>query len=231
MLGVMKRLERVWRSFRPGEQVVLGLCALLLALFLGIAHVRRQSAEPLPPLFEEPAGSPVKSNSITSATTTGRIMVHVSGAVRYPGVRQLPIGSRLVDAVHAAGGLTPDGDTSSINLASRLQDGQQVVLPARGERQSLVFSAPTTTSQGNRDNNERAGKEIKPPPGGITGKVNVNTATPEQLETLPGVGPAIAARIVQYRHQQGRLRSLEDLDQVKGLGLKKLEALRDRVSF
>jgi competence protein ComEA len=222
----------MWGTFRRGEQLLLCICVLLLVFFAGVQSSRRRSARPLPPLFEEPTISSVKSNATTKATgSMPRILVHVSGAVRRPGVRQLPAGARFIDAVRAAGGMATGGDLHAVNLAARLQDGQQIVLPRRGENQATIPGVVRSPSQTGHQSSGVANSSNNNTGPAITGKTNVNTATSMQLEALPGIGPAIAARIVQYRRQRGRIRSLEDLDQVKGLGPRKLEAIGDYVTF
>jgi competence protein ComEA len=236
----MKSLQRVWRSFTWGEQATLGICALLTIFSAGVEYSRYQSTPALPPLFEQPAGVQAKSQAepdsaakAAASTSTGGITVHVSGAVKYPGVRQLPIGARLLDAVHAAGGTSPRGDANAVNLAARLQDGQQVVIPARGETAATALSAALSDASAPGQEERRAVNAPAPGPtsGAAAAKINANTATVAQLESLPGIRPAIAARIVQYRRRRGRFGSLEDLDQVKGLGPRKLEELRDLVTF
>jgi competence protein ComEA len=137
------------------------------------------------------------------------LMVHVSGAVRSPGLVSLPAGSRVVDAVTAAGGATSAADQSGINLAARVIDGQQIVVATRG-------AAPTN-----------------PPAAGgaaATAPVSLSTATAAQLETLPRIGPALAARIIAYRDAHGGFRSVDDLGQVGGIGPKTLAGLRDMVT-
>ena len=227
-----KSIQRVWLSFRRDEQLLLGVCALLLVFFAGVESSRHRSAQPLPPVFEEATGSSAIRYPGAKATgSVPSITVHVSGAVLRPGVRQLPSGARFMDAVRAAGGVAPGGDLHAVNLAARLQDGQQVVLPTRGEAQSTIPAVSRLPSQSERERSEVAESSAGSSSPAFMGKVNVNTATSTQLEELPGIGPAIAASIVQHRRQQGRFRSVEDLDQVKGLGTKKLEAIRDYVIF
>jgi competence protein ComEA len=140
------------------------------------------------------------------------LIVDVAGAVHRPGVYRLPGGSRVKDAVARAGGATAKGDPNGINLAAPLQDGTQVVVPAKGAVAAAAV-APGATA---------AGAPAGPP-------VNLNTATPEQLDTLDGVGPATAQKIIEYRTQHGGFRTVDDLGQVPGIGPKKLAALRGKV--
>ena len=143
-----------------------------------------------------------------SATPTP-VLVHVSGSVRHPGLVALPAGSRIVDAVAAAGGPTGSADQSGVNLAARVSDGQQVVVPKRGV-------APSA-----------AGTEPAGAPGSAA--VSLGAATVEQLETLPRIGPALAARIIAYRDAHGGFSSVDQLSEVGGIGPKTIAGLRDLV--
>jgi len=146
----------------------------------------------------------------TTTTTTGPVVVHVAGAVLAPGVHQLPPGSRVIDAVEASGGLTPDADAGAVNLAAEVVDGSQVYVPRVGE--------------------------VPPPPppgpdGGVVeaGPVDLNAADAALLETLPGIGPATAAAIIDHRERHGPFTAVDGLLAVRGIGEAKLAALRDLV--
>ena len=133
----------------------------------------------------------------------GAIYVHVLGAVLAPGLYELREGDRVVDAIAVAGGFAEGADETQLNLARQVADGEQLVVP--------VMGAPVA-----------AGEQ--------SGKVNLNTATAEQLETLPRVGPALSQRILDWREQNGRFSSVEDLMSVTGIGGKTFEGLRDLVT-
>ncbi len=141
-------------------------------------------------------------------------LVHVAGAVRRPGVYRLPDGARVQDAVRRAGGPRRGADVNAINLAVKVTDGQQVVVPRRTAVTGASPAVPPVSAPG------AAGPG---PP------INLNTATAEQLDTLDGVGPVTAAKIVAWRTQHGGFRSVDDLGQVPGIGPKRLAALRERV--
>jgi len=139
----------------------------------------------------------------------GRVTVHVAGAVQHPGVYRLRRGERVDDAVRRAGGPSRRADLSAVNLAAVVEDGRQVLVPTRAP----AVSAPGTTSAS-----------------ATPAKVNLNTATPEQLDTLAGVGPATAAKILAFREQHGGFGSVEELGDVPGIGEVRLDALRDLVT-
>jgi competence protein ComEA len=155
--------------------------------------------------------------SATTALT--EVVVHVAGAVVSPGVRRLPPGSRVTDALDAAGGALPGADLPRINLAALLVDGQQVYVPKPGEELPVAAGAGLPGGTG------AAGGG--PVPGA---RVDLNTATAEQLDTLPGVGPATASAIIAHREQHGPFTSVDQLLDVRGIGEAKLEQLRDLVS-
>jgi len=141
----------------------------------------------------------------TNSPVSTVIYVHILGEVRRPGLYALRDGDRAVDAVAAAGGFTEAADAAGLNLARFVSDGEQIIVPAIGE-------APAAGS------------------GGVPGKVNLNTADAALLDTLPGVGPATAAKIIAWREQNGRFESIEDLLDVGGIGEAKFESLRDLVT-
>lgn len=145
------------------------------------------------------------------------IEVHVAGAVLRPGVVQLPSGSRLYEAILAAGGATDKADPDRLNLAAVVEDGQKVLVPIRGEPDPADASTGVSPAPGS------ASGGTGPANGG--GKINLNTASVEELGTLPRVGPVLAQRIVDWRQQHGRFKTVQELDAVDGIGPKLLEAL------
>lgn len=146
------------------------------------------------------------------------VVVHVTGAVGRPGVLELPAGSRLHEAISAAGGSTPAADLDRLNLAAVLEDGQKIVVPERGSPEAAATNP--AGAGGASDSGGASGGAGSP-----AGKVNLNTAGAEELATLPRVGPVLAQRIVEWRKQHGRFNSVEELDAVDGVGPKLLEAL------
>lgn len=141
---------------------------------------------------------------VTATTPRSRITVHVAGWVARPGLVELPALSRVADAVAAAGGVRPGASLGGLNLAAEVGDGEMVVVPGPGEA---------------TDGSEGGGG----PAGGL---IDVNRADAAILETLPGVGPVLAERIVAYREEHGRFETIEDLLDVSGVGERKLESLR-----
>jgi competence protein ComEA len=149
-----------------------------------------------------------------------QVVVHVAGEVRHPGLVELAAGSRVADAVEAAGGATRRAVTSSVNLARPLVDGEQVVVLGRGD--GPVVAAPGPPGAGVPGGGTSAG--------GTSGPVNLNTASLEQLDALPGIGPVLAQRILEWRSANGRFTTVEELGEVSGIGDATLADLRPAVT-
>jgi competence protein ComEA len=156
--------------------------------------------------------------SDATGLAAGRVVVDVKGAVRRPGVYRLAAGARAYDAVRRAGGLTRRADRVGVNLAARVVDGGEVVVPERG----AVAGGASATSAPLSSGADAAGGGTPDAPLSL----DLNTATEQELEQLDGVGPAIAANIVAYREQHGGIASVDELDEVSGIGDAKLAAIR-----
>jgi len=181
--------------------------ALLGALVLyGVVRLVERWPRPAPVVVVPPAS---QTPAPTATALPGTVLVHVVGAVERPGVYTLPQGSRLQDAVLAAGGLTADADAERINLADFVQDAQQIFVPRRG---ATPPPEPTPVSRSGSINLGTAEVAAQ------AGLVNINTATQAELEALPGIGPAYAQRIIAYREAHGPFQRLEDLLEVSGIG-------------
>ncbi len=180
------------------RRVLVAALALLVALLLAGRHLTRAGTP-----TERPVAAQVEPLSVNSAP---KLVVHVVGAVRRPGLYRLPDRSRIADAVTRAGGPTRKADLSAVNLAAPVADGLQVVVPAR---------APP----------DKTGGESTP--SGSSGPVHLNTATLEELDALPGVGPVTAQKILDYRQQHGAFASIDELDAIPGIGPARLEQLKE----
>jgi competence protein ComEA len=155
--------------------------------------------------------SPPAAGEIEAAPPA-RLVVHVVGAVRRPGLYRLDHGSRIADAVRRAGGATRRADLSLVNLAAQVSDGTQVVVPIR-----VTVEAGAAEGEGEATT-------------AAAGPVHLNTATIEQLDALPGIGPVTAQKILDYREQHGAFSSIDDLDAIPGIGPARLEQLRGQVA-
>jgi competence protein ComEA len=188
------------------RQALAGAAALLVVLALG----GRVLARPGGDVGALPV-EPVAVAETTERETPEDVVVHVVGAVRSPGLYRLDDGSRVADALALAGGAMPKADLTAVNLAAPLIDGTQVVVPRVGRAQ-----APATPAAG--------------APGAPAGPIRLNTASADELQEIPGVGPVTAQQIVAFREQNGPFRSVDELDAVPGIGPKRLEQLRELVT-
>jgi competence protein ComEA len=183
---------------KVSKQLLIALAGLVAVASLVLVAVNR----PEPPTGEFSFSADETVNEISQEF----LYVHVVGEVKSPGMYQLPIGARLVDAVFAAGGLTEEADNSSVNLARELTDGEQII----------VFS---TSQEG-----EAAGTTT-------SGLVSLNRAGDKELEELPGIGPALAGRIIAWREANGGFKSVQDLLKVSGIGESLLSGVIDLVTL
>jgi competence protein ComEA len=209
LLGRLDRLRELARV-SPGEVALAGLLAAVVVAGSFVVSGRTK-APPAPALKIEH----VASSEATPSPSAPPLLVHVAGKVVAPGVYALPTGSRVRDAVAAAGGPAPGADPNALNLAAPVADGEQVVVPAVGEAPPALPGPSGPLAGGS---------------GGPVGKTNLNTATQAQLEELPGVGPKLAQRLLAYRQRKGRFKSTRDLLEVEGFGPKKLAALEEQVT-
>ena len=164
-----------------------------------------------------PASRHGPTTGAATKAASGRIVVHVAGAVTHPGVVELPAGSRVIDAIEAVGGALPDGDLDRLNLAAKLADGERVYVGKPGVADPGAGTGGTVA----------VGGAAVATPGG---KVNLNTATQAQLEELPGVGPAFAQAILAERQRRGGFTSVNDLRSVRGIGDKRFADLAPLVT-
>jgi competence protein ComEA len=206
-------------------QLVAYALAALVVVVLGVRFMQGQARGAAAPAAAASAPAPDSASASTSGSASGSVrldprpatsaLVHVAGAVRSPGVYRLRDGERVQDAVRRAGGPRAGADINAINLAAKVADGQQVVVPRRG----AGGAAPV------------GGAGAGEPGGPPQAPVSLNTATAEQLDTLDGVGPATASKILEYRRQHGGFRSIDDLGEIPGIGPKRLAALRGKVQL
>ncbi|MCR5476170.1 MAG: helix-hairpin-helix domain-containing protein [Lachnospiraceae bacterium] len=159
-----------------------------------------------------------------SDAAPGTVFVHVCGAVQNPDVYELPAGSRAMDALEAAGGLTPDADRAFVNLAQPVTDGQKLYFPTAEETAKSGYSpvAESAAGQGSGQNSGQTGTG--------DGLVHLNTATPEELQTLPGIGASRARDIIAYREAHGGFSSKEELKEVSGIGEASYGKLEDLIA-
>lgn len=194
------------------DLVMYGALALL-ALGLGVRALTHGDSPERPATagaVDAPAGR------VAVREPAAALLVHVAGAVRRPGVYRLREGARVQDAVRRAGGATRRGDTSALNLAARVEDGRQVIVPRR------TPGTPATVGAAAAAPGSPVGQNAPP--------LSLSTATEAELDTLDGVGPVMARKIIEHRTAHGGFSDVDELGDVPGIGDKRLDALRDRVT-
>ena len=180
------------------RRFIAAVVLLVVAVVLGLRVLGHGGARRPPVALVRPAKS--------ARAAQPRLVVDVVGAVRLPGLHRLTPGTRIADAVAAAGGATAKADLALVNLAAPLADGEQIVVPVRGAAQAAVAGGASPAAP-----------------------LDLNTATPEQLDALPGIGPATAAKIVGFRQAHGPFHSVDELDAVPGIGPARIAQLKGLV--
>lgn len=204
--GPVQWARSVW-EFSRSHLIAVGIVLLTGCLWAGYNVLQARST---PVAAAEPAATASVTLPPSPTPSPARILVHVLGAVNRPGVVSLPEGARVQDAIVAAGGLTLQADPAELNLAAIVVDGSQLVIGDTGSPRGEVRAAGTTGGSG-------------------AAVVTLNTATQAELEMLPGVGPVTASRIIAWREQHGRFTSVEELQEVDGIGPKTYAQLVDHV--
>ncbi|MDI6709971.1 MAG: ComEA family DNA-binding protein [Bacillota bacterium] len=195
------------------EQVALLVLAAVVIFGLGYKYAVLRVPDKIPL---------VQKDAAAGEEEAGEVVVHVAGAVSKPGLYRLPRGARIDDALREAQPLA-EADLDALNLAALLEDQQKVFVPLKAAAQG----AGPLPAGGTAPPGTAANPFASPQPGG---RININTADAATLDQLPGIGPSLAARIIQYRQENGPFASVEDLVNVPGIGEKKLADLRDRVT-
>src|SRR4051794_25522767 len=198
---------------RP-QLVVYAAAAVAIAL-IGARYLHDGGGSSGPPTATRPASGSRSSGVRVQAASDALVVVHVAGEVRRPGVYRLRGSDRVQDAVKLAGGATRRANLDGLNLAAKLEDGRQIVVPRKGAGGAVAAASDAPAGGGG---------------GGGGGPVNLNTATAEQLDGLDGVGPTTAQKIIDYREQHGGFGSVTELDRITGIGEKRMATLRDQVT-
>jgi competence protein ComEA len=222
----------------PGRAGLFALGAVgVIAVMITVFAMMRDKPPPvasakLPPVQMVSSASPRPSSAAPTTTADQPVVVSVVGLVHKPGLATLQPGARIADAVAAAGGTLDGADVIGLNMAQRVADGEQIVVgvaPARGEPTKLG-SAVTPASGGPSSSSSAAPSATGKPTGKPTsGPLDLNTATADQLDALPGVGPVTAAAIIAWRDANGKFSNVEQLGDVDGIGPARLEKLRSMV--
>ncbi len=205
VLGDKKEISRFLQEHKDMLKKA-GIVVLVIVLGLVVSVVKNSGQEDV---------QAQEATAVTEEESAAVIYVDVGGEVNQPSVVELSDGSRVTDAIAAAGGLTEKADLTDINRAAFVSDGEKIFIPSQEESDSEgVLSSQSGSSSSARSSD---------------GKININTADSSQLQELNGVGPATAEKIINYRKQNGRFQSIEDIKNVSGIGDKTYEKLKDHI--
>ena len=197
-----------WESWSLAVKGTVIAGVLLILLSIGALVPKKEEAVEE---IEAVVTTVLAEKTEVSTTQETVIFVDIKGAVKNPGVYQMKVGDRVKDAIEAAGGMTAEADSQKVNLAKRLEDQMAIVVPKVGEEAEEIPAGATSKEEA---------KE---------GKVNINTATVEELKTLKGVGEKKAEAIIEYRKKNGSFQTKEDLMKVRGIGKKLFESFQERI--
>jgi len=209
----VKRMIRLTKR----EYITMSILMASMIVFMVGQHILLRPEKPTIELQAD--STPMKADSIEIKEEIPKlpdeqfIVIDICGAVQYAGVVKLKQGDRMIDAVEAAGGLLSTADRKQVNLARILVDGEQIYIPEVGEVENVnsgIEVSLTTSTQ--------------------SGKININTASQSELETLNGIGKVLAERILQYRNDKGRFKTIEEIKKVSGIGDKKYEGIKDHIT-
>lgn len=218
---------RVNRWAVVGTAALLAVAAAIFAVPAVVAGSAGAASSAAPQVSWAASGQPSQAG-LAGADLGGAdlgqaaqvVVVYVTGAVAAPGVFELPAGARVVDALDQAGGALPEADLAVVNLAAVVQDGERIYVPQPGETPPAVLGGGSGAAGGSGGSGAAGG-----------GLLNVNTATAEELTALPGIGPVLAGRIVDFRQANGPFAALGDLGEVSGIGPKLLAGLAEQIAF
>lgn len=219
-VNLLERIKGAGKA-SPAEIVLLVLVGAVIVGGSALVFFRKSEPEPPPIERIQAAASNEQAARHADRKATGKVvLVHVAGMVVAPGVYELPENSRIKDAIAAAGGPKDGGDIDALNLAAPLSDGQKITVGRPGEAAPVAQSSMTGVAAGGLTAGSATGA-----------KINLNTATLAEHDTLPSIGPVLAERILAFRHEKGRFTSVSQLRDIEGIGPKKYDGLKDLVTL
>ena len=205
------------------RNIVFGLLSFLALVGVGIFYLRQPAQNPIEIVPVEASATPLPTPTSLPTPTTAPVRVYITGAIENSDVYFLPQGSIIKDVIEAAGGFTPDADLERINQALELKDQQQIHIPRLGEED------PPPAVQGGQDSLDSNENVIDAAPT-TNSLINLNTATLEQLDTLPGIGPVLGQRIIEYRESVDGFTAIEEITQVSGIGDATFTKIKDLIT-
>ena len=197
----------------------LVICAIFI-MIIGVGmYIYKSNSDPITIEDNRESIEMQETEDKNEKTAENVIIVHVAGAVKKPGIVKLKEGSRVEDAVNEAGGLEDNADISNINLAYILEDGIKIKIPTLDEKE-LSDNSYIIEDIGDKVENSKSKKD----------KININTASESELETLEGIGASLAEKIVEYREKNGKFKNIEDIKNVTGIGDSKFEVIKNKIN-
>jgi competence protein ComEA len=212
------------------RQIIAYVAVAVVVVAIGVRYVvlprqagpQEAQAVVLAPVAASPSAQGAEAAS-PAASPTPDVLVYVCGAVRTPGVVRLPAGARVTDALQLAGGPTAKAELAAVNLAAQVTDGQQILVPERG----AVAVATAPSSSGSSSGATGATSAGGATPGSL---ININTASLEELDSLDGVGPSTAQKIIDYRTENGGFKTIDEIKEVPGIGDAKFASMQDSIT-
>jgi len=205
-------------NFSNQEKITIILLLIVVIIGGGIVLYKNINTEDN---FTINNTSDISENSPAIQKEVPPLIIHITGAVKNPGVYQLKSTDRIVDAVKIAGGETEEANLDLINLAALIKDGQKIIVPSK------IYNENGEEINKNIDNNVEV--MYSSSLGSVSGKININTVNATMLQTLPGIGPVLSERIIEYRNQNGLFGVIDDVKDVSGIAEKKFEGIKDLI--
>lgn len=200
------------------QKIILGLIGIIMLIFIGCYIVKRAENNNYIELETIEEKKLENSNEIEEEEIIDKkIVIHITGEVESEGVIEIEKDARIADVIDEAGGVTEEADLSKVNLAYSVKDGQKIYIPNINDNEQEEYIT------------EEAGEEVIVEVEQVTDKVNINTAKQTELETLSGIGPSTALKIINYRQQNGEFKTIEDIKNVPGIGDSKFENIKDSI--
>lgn len=222
-------------NFNKKQKIVLVILAI--AVILGICYYVYAKDGDFSSMEELQVEESLKANSEEAKEINKEneetIVVHISGAVEQEGIVELKVNSRVADAIEKAGGLKDDANTNDINLAYVLEDGMKIYIPNKQEteeKQTITKKSGVIEENTAQETTQKTSQTTVNKTNSNTKKVNINTALQTELETLPGIGPSIATKIITYRKENGGFKTIKDIKEVSGIGESKFNNIKDLIT-
>lgn len=210
------------------NKIIIAVGAIIIAITVGIYFYKTTKDNSEIEITEDnlTTNTAVENNNEIVEEENNTIVVHITGEINYPGVVVLKEGARVVDAIEAGGGETDEADLSSLNLAYMLSDGEKIYVPNKEETSQESQEREYITSA--KDNSEQSENGAKST--GTNFKININTAKQEELTQITGIGESTAKKIIEYRTQNGKFKSIEDIKNIPGIGDSKFNAMKEEIT-